>query len=314
MELQLWGVRGSYPAPLGPGSYLAKIDNILSLAIRQRISLKNKHDFIKSLPAELKTVYGGNTSCISINDGQDILIFDGGTGITVLGDKLTKSGLLHNYKNHLHILFSHTHLDHINGIPFFKPLYNKDVTIDFYSVHPNLEKTLENQQQSQYHPISFHKMPASKFFHQLEENEAIQIGNFKIDNLRLNHPNGSFAYRITDIEEHRIIYATDAEYKSNDHSNYIDFYKDADILIYDAQFTILELAYNYNWGHSTPVMGVDFACLANVKKLFLFHHNPEYDEKRIYEGLVTAKEYLKQKYRNYNLEIVIANEGMSINL
>lgn len=314
MELQFWGVRGSYPTPILPDSYLEKIDQILSLAIRKRISLKNKHEFIESLPADLKTIYGGNTSCISISDGKDMLIFDGGTGIKMLGDKLVKSNLLHCYKNQLNLFFSHTHLDHINGIPFFLPLYNKDVTVDFHAVHPNLEKILENQQQSHYHPVSMHKMGATKIFHQLEEGEPIQIGDFTIESLRLNHPNGSFAYRITDGKGKRIIYATDSEYKANDYARYIEFYKDADILIYDAQFTILDLAYNYDWGHSTPVMGVDFASLSNVKKLLLFHHNPNYNEKQIYEGLLTAREYLDQKYKNTDLEIIIANEGLVFNL
>ena len=314
MELQFWGVRGSYPSPLLPENYLAKIDEIVCMAIRQRVTLKTKQEFIDSLPVDLKTVYGGNTSCVTISDGDNLLILDGGTGLRVLGDKLLKCGLLHNYHNHLNMIFSHTHLDHINGVPFFLPLYNKDVSIDFYSVHPNLEKILETQQQSHYHPVNFHKMGAKKNFKQLDEEQPVMIGSLKVENLRLNHPNGSFAYKITDANGKKIVYATDAEYKANDYDRYVEFYRDADLLIYDAQYTILDLAYFYDYGHSTPVMGVDFAVLANVKKLLLFHHNPAYNEKQIHEGLITAKEYLSQKYKNENLEIIIANEGMTFNL
>ena len=312
MFLKFYGVRGSIPAPLLPDSYQSKIREIIGLSSKKDLSSDNKIDnFIKQLPTHLSKIYGGNTSCVYISDGETHLIFDAGSGIVRLGRELE------NISN-FNFFFSHTHLDHINGLPLFTPLLNKRNSANFYSVHENLMEVLSNQQKSYFFPKNFNDTDSKKTFTKLVEGKAVTIGNFEINSIKLNHPNGSYAFKILDKKSSKsIVYATDGQYEVNtDLERFHKFYKDADVLIFDAQYTDEELLGKLDYGHSSASIGIDIARVANVKKIYLFHMDFFADEKKIDLILEDAIKYDKKKYgKKYpKLNIEIANENMTVEL
>ncbi len=313
MLLKFYGVRGSIPAPLLPNNYKAKITEILKLSSLKDLSSDEKvSSFINKLPTHLSNIYGGNTSCIYISDGETHLIFDAGSGIVKLGHDL--EGV-----DKINLFFSHTHLDHINGLPLFTPLLDSNNSIDFYSIHADLEKVLSNQQKSYFFPKEFKDTASKKKFIKLDEGKAITIGNLEINSIRLNHPNGSYAYKILDKKSNKsIVYATDGQYEvKTDLNRFYDFYKDVDVLIFDAQYTDAELINKIDYGHSSASIGIDIARKANVKKIFLFHMDFFADEKMIDTILNNAIEYDNSTYGYKNhpkLEILVANEDIEMNL
>jgi len=294
MFLKFYGVRGSIPAPLLPNSYQDKIREIVKLSSKKDLSSDDKvNNFISNLPSHLSQIYGGNTSCIYISDGETHLIFDAGSGIIRLGNEL-------NDAKKLDIFFSHTHLDHINGLPLFTPILNPENEINFYSVHKNLEEVLNKQQEPHFFPKTLNDTASKKTFSKLIEGKSITIGNFVINSIRLNHPNASYAFKITDKTNNKsIIYATDGQYETKtDLKRFHDFYKDADILIFDAQYTDEELLKKLDFGHSSASIGIDIARKANVKNIYLFHMDFFADEKMIDSILEDAINYDKSNYKN----------------
>ena len=315
MKVKFWGVRGSIPSPLSPLHYKEKIYRILELSLENKLESKcDINEFIESLPDQYKTTFGGNTSCVTVSSGNTTIILDAGSGLKDFGNSIYSEGSLDN-KHNLNILLSHTHLDHINGLPFFGPLYDSNVSIYFYSVHKDIAEPLKNQQSNRFFPVPFEKTGSKKSFINKKEGEEFNIGSFKVTSLLLDHPNGSYAYRIEDKNGKILVYATDGEYKPGfNESRVCSFYKDADVLIFDAQYTMLDLSVKYDYGHSTPVMGVDLARKSRVKKLILFHHDPFYNDQNLKEANNAAVQYEKMQYGDNQLEIITANEGMVIDI
>ncbi len=315
MKLRFWGVRGSINSPLSPENYLSKIKGVLEQAVKEGISEKTDLDhFIAQLPGELKTTFGGNTSCVTISDDRDLLIFDAGTGIRNLGSQLISGNFFNPEIDEYNLIFSHLHLDHINGLPFFTPVHFPGKKIRFFSHHENFEKMLMLQQNSDFFPVSLESRPSNKEFNVLKEGHDFSIGNFVVRSKKLNHPNSSYSYSV-EKDGKKIVYATDAEYTANSVlDNYADFYRNADILIFDSQYNFNELAQRYSFGHSTAEIGVDAAVSANVKKLLLFHHNHESSDRKIIEMKNSSIKYLNEKHPGSDLDIIISNEGMEFNL
>lgn len=314
MKVKFWGVRGSIPTPITDKIFKTKLRSILNdITIDDISTSKKKNKFIEDLSFD-KTIIGGNTPCVELQIDKKLFIFDMGSGIIQLGNYLAKKqregGL------DLHIFISHTHWDHISGLPFFKPAFYSNNKITFYSPIPNLEKRLILQQDPKYFPISLDDCAAKKKFVQLDKNGTIEIDGVKIENILQYHPGSSYGYRIKSNGK-TVIYSTDSEHKhkrNEQNGIFINFFQDADILIFDAQYTLEEAINKKDWGHSSALTGIDLAVKSNVKKLILFHHEPDNDDKTIYKILNQSIKYKKEKYPNINLEILLAYEGLEIDL
>ena len=316
MKVKFWGVRGSIPAPLTPYDYKSKIKEILSLASKSDISSKKKIDeFISDLPNYLQTTYGGNTSCVTITSDEVSLILDAGSGLRLLGSEIINGKFKNLTKDEYHIFLSHLHWDHINGLPFFIPLHMENTKINFYSPHENCERMLSAQQNAPFFPVTLASRPAEIEFHSRIEGQLTELKDLKISLQKLDHPNDSYAYRIKDKYGSSVVYATDCEYKNMDKvDTYVDFYKDADILIFDSQYSSNDLSSKSGFGHSSNQIGIDLAVKSNVKKIVFFHHNHDYDDKTIEDNLRISKEYCKEKYPLSCLKIAVANEDMEISV
>ena len=221
--------------------------------------------------------YGGDTTCIEIRTSEDdLLIIDAGTGIRNLGKLLVKEK-----RSHLHLLFTHAHLDHLMGLLFFAPLFRSDVQIDVYGgamANQDFRTSLDTIWDEPYTPISLDEVKARLTFHEIE-NQTLQIGSVQIETIPLTHPNGGFGYKF--IEQNKtFVFLTDNELSHSQsglvsYQQYVDFCKNADLLIHDAEFTHIEYESKKGWGHSRMLDALNLAIQANVKQFGLFHHNQD---------------------------------------
>ena len=313
MLIKFWGVRGSVPSPITSTVFRNKVTAILNrLTPRDLESAANREIFLAHLPPELFGTIGGNTTCLEIRSDEDeIFIVDGGTGLRELGQNL-------NYPKDkgmtFHFFFTHFHWDHLQGLPFFAPFFNPKNTIHFYSPVKGFENILREQMKTPYFPVPMSVFPSTMVFHELS-GEPLNFGGMNISYRAVYHPQGCTAYRFE--ERGRVaIFSTDTELKTSDFhktSENVTFYENVDILILDAQYTLGEAIDKTNWGHSSYSMAVDFALEYGIKKLFLFHHEPNYSDAYLEDIKRLALWYLQHNGHD-GLEIDLAREGVEIDL
>ncbi len=316
MDVKFWGTRGSLATPITNNDLSARIKMVLELAVKSGLKDKSEIDtFIGKLPWALNHTFGGDTTCVEVQAGETTIILDAGTGIRPLGldimGRTTKT-------SHFHILISHTHWDHISGFPFFVPAYIPGNTISFYGPHGMLEQRFRHQQAREYFPVQLDAMGADLNFEQLSKSGKFNIGDVEIVTFPLYHPGGCFAYRINHNGK-SVVYATDAEYPDKlltpeKIKPYLDFFRDADILIFDAQYTMIESVERENWGHSTAPIGINIALDAGIKTLVLTHHEPTHSDQMLFDMFRDAHSYLESQCDLKAMNLVGAYEGLKITI
>lgn len=315
MEVTFWGVRGSIPAPMTPSAYRSKLDTALA---RQKAAEAGEALAPSCEDSELEglqCIVGGNTPCVEINAGDVTIVLDMGTGLREYGIKLMsdlKKGL--KVPKELHIFISHTHWDHIQGFPFFQPAFSDAFRIYFYSPHGNLINKLRMQQEFAFFPVSLDFMNADKQFLDFPPESKITIGDVVVTNTALHHPGISYSFRITYAGK-SVVYATDGEYNNLAEervNRFIEHFHDADLLIFDAMYTLDQEAERVDWGHSSPMNAIDIAAQSHAKILALFHHDPENDDNDIIKMYRGAKEYLRVQYPNSSMKIIVAKESNTV--
>jgi len=249
---------------------------------------------------------GGNTSCVEITAGETRLILDAGTGLRALGEELIANGELDAT-----ILLSHLHWDHIQGLPFFTPLYLPQSNLQILS-GPNgvmpLASALKEQMRAPFFPVEFGDVAANICARDLAANETFRVGDAMVTVSRLNHPDPVYGYRI-EAGGVSIVYATDTEHFSCVDPHLAKLARGADVLIYDAQYTPEEYAgeagpARVGWGHSTFQAAAELANAAEVENLILFHHDPKRADSDVRD--------IETRARALFANSVAAREGMTI--
>lgn len=317
MKIKFWGVRGSLPTPLSNELLRQKLHDVLRLS--QGTNLENDEDiasFLDSLPTSLTQTTGGNTTCFEVTSSTGTrVIVDMGTGLRNLGNLLMQ-GEHGEGEGELHFVMTHTHWDHIMGFPFFIPAYIPGNRIHIYGVHSHIQEAFIVQSRPICFPVALEDMGSEVHFHTLTEGTPFQIGDLTINTKALEHPGTSYAYRF-DHDGRSLVIATDAEYKKPTRKNlepYVQFFQDADLLVFDAQYTMPEVFHKVDWGHSSPPIGIDIAILANIKKLAFTHHDPNSHDQKLESLLQTTEHYHTTNYPNSKLEFLMATEGLELTL
>jgi phosphoribosyl 1,2-cyclic phosphodiesterase len=223
--------------------------------------------------------YGGHTPCASLEVANgEVLIVDAGTGIRGLGESLLREKKGQPLR--LHLFFTHFHLDHIQGIPFFAPLYSAETSLAVYSdaAAEETEKQLSFLMGGRFFPVPFRETASRKKFAQVPR-EGLKIGDCRISFCPLHHPQGSVAYKIETGAE-TIVMATDTEHPERGVDEKLaEFSSGSDVLVYDATFTPAEYESGKSgWGHSTWLEGTKLAEEAGVENLCLSHFNPDHSD------------------------------------
>jgi phosphoribosyl 1,2-cyclic phosphodiesterase len=256
--------------------------------------------------------YGGNTPCLELMspDGTQFIL-DCGTGLRMLGNRRTAPNGSNGQP--AHILITHYHWDHIQGVPFFAPLYLQNNQFHFYSFRSkflgrdSLKQVFEAQMAVPYFPVDMSVMDAKRIFQEVDGGESFQIGENKITTRWLNHPQGCLGFRI-ETPAGTVAYATDNEPGDPKLDKSLrELAKGADIFINDAQYTPEQLASTRRgWGHSSWLEGVRVAREVGAKTLVLFHHDPDSTDRMVDSILRQAREEFDS--------VFAASEGMVISL
>jgi phosphoribosyl 1,2-cyclic phosphodiesterase len=263
-------------------------------------------------PGRATVRYGGNTTCVEVRIGDDIIILDAGTGLRALGQSLLKE--FKQQPLNLTLLISHTHWDHIQGLPFFAPIYDARCRLRILGgegARKGLVAALTGQMESTYFPVPFAKLPSNIEIEELREFN-FAIGSTLVSAQRANHPGFCVGYRLFSPDG-LICFFPDTEPRpGGDDRVMMDFIRDADVLILDSQYDRAEYKKHTGWGHGCVDDSVTLALRAGVKKLILFHHDPGHDDKSI-DAFVRQARALVKKLKG-KLQVAAAFEGMTIKL
>lgn len=301
MKVTFWGVRGSIPTP-----------------------------------GDTTSRYGGNTPCVTVEEGETLIIIDCGTGVRVLGNSLLQR--FNGNPINAHILISHTHWDHIQGFPFFTPAFIPSNTFTIYGAegaNRQIEDTLAGQMESPYFPVTIREMAANLRFEHISECEFM-INGLKISTCFLNHPGVTLGYRISngsgslvylsDHEPHSRMLRTSSRHKSprdegpsekeaarfaeSRDREYTQFCMDADLLVQDSPYTPEEYEKRVGWGHACIDDVVAMAGESRVKQLALFHHDPSHTDDQMDAIVEMCRSRLIPK--DSALKCFAAQEGQQI--
>lgn len=270
-HVRFWGVRGSVPTP-GP-------------------------DTVR---------YGGNTSCVEVLCGGRRVIIDGGTGLRVLGRAMAAEGQVQ-----ADILLSHTHLDHIEGFPFFLPAFIAGNQFRIWAGHllppVTLEQTLGRLMSAPLFPVPLEAFGPQVQYYDFRAGDRLVLGDrITVRTTMLDHPNDAVGYRI-EFEGRSVCYVSDTAHTPGaTNQNIAGLIEGADLVIYDAMFTPAEFAERPHWGHSTWEEAVRLADLAHVKHLALFHHDPARTDDEL--------DKIQQAAATRRAGTFVASEGKTVSL
>lgn len=276
-KIRLWGVRGSIPSP-GPST------------VR----------------------YGGNTPCVSVELGDDkVLVLDAGTGIRGLGKYLFPKS------SQIYVLLTHEHWDHIQGFPFFGPIYQRDRRMVTFPIERGMDMlcSLIDQMDGAHFPVTHEQLPSLQECFQGDPMEFLTREGFAVTRHRTNHPGKCYGYRLEHAGK-SMIFMPDNELHPpaklwTSLSEMADFCRGADILIHDAQFLPQDMPLKRGWGHSVVEETCELAAIAYVKHLILFHHDPERTDEDIDKIQADCRAWFAKN--SPQIQVSAGYEGMEFN-
>jgi phosphoribosyl 1,2-cyclic phosphodiesterase len=282
MLIRFWGTRGSIPSP-GPNT----------------------------------ARYGGNTSCIEVvSDAGQSVIVDAGTGIRRLGARIAAQPAA-SRNGALHLLLSHCHWDHVQGLPFFEPLRTDGVEVVVrVPAHllPQADRILQTQLDPLFFPVTRADLRARIVIEAARDQE--KLADLTIRSSPVEHPGGAVAYRLSEVsdETRSVVVAPDSEIVLNQRNAaaFEELVSGARILIHDSMYTEAEYAQRQGWGHSTHIASLELALRTGVEQLILFHHHPDRGDSRVDEMVEECRAIAEK--RSGDLAIIAAYEGLELEL
>lgn len=324
LNIKFWGVRGSIPASPSPVELQLHIDNMIGWYLSQQGKLQIKNSrFTESLPTPTVGGYGTATTCVQVISPKSKIIIDGGSGIRHLSEKIV-TAKSYTERGPFHILMTHFHWDHIIGLPFFTPHFIPGTTIHYYAVQSELEEVVRSVFKRPYFPVPFEKLAANVHFHILEPRKTFEIGDLKITPYKLDHPDPCWGYKVQS-QGKTYSHCVDTEgtrVSQEELGEDLPLYQNVDLMYFDAQYTLPQLAEKANWGHSASQVGLDIAMREKIKKVVFAHHDPGANISGVEDLRRQTDEYYQWRIQSMknNKEIVnevdwqFAYEGLEIKL
>lgn len=300
MRVKFWGVRGSLPSPMSPEAIEARVRELLGAFLD--LGFKSKTDipkFLERLAPHRLGGYGGNSTCVEVATDRSRLILDGGSGIRSLGYELLK-GPCGQGSGEAHILMTHFHWDHLIGLPFFTPLFIPGNRIHLYAVQPELPEILGTVFRKPCFPVELRDLAAKLEYHAVKPRAPFAIGDLEVTAYRLDHPDPCWGYKIRGGDK-TIAHCVDTEclrVSRHDLGEDLPLYQGLDLLIFDAQYTLMEAVEKMNWGHAAASLGLDIAMREGAKQVLFMHHDPASSDEKISQAEAQARHYYSTLLKN----------------
>jgi phosphoribosyl 1,2-cyclic phosphodiesterase len=321
MKVRFWGTRGSIPVALTSDEIQARLIAVLGEARGRPLDTPAAiADFVAQLPFSLRGTYGGHSSCVEIERGNEPasnthVLFDFGSGARGLGQALLArhGGVPQTY----HVFMSHLHWDHIMGFPFFTPAYIPGNRIVIHSGHAEVAEAFFRQQAHPGFPVGFDHLGATIEFDVVEPGRRLAIADFFITAKKQRHGGDSYGWRL-ECDDRVVVYSTDSEHRLEDldeRTAFGAFFAAADLVVFDAMYSLVEaITVKADWGHSSNIVGVELCQLAGARRLALYHHEPASNDAQLDEVLDETRRFEALTREGDPLEIIAAYDGLAVEL
>ncbi|MDX2239968.1 MAG: MBL fold metallo-hydrolase [Leptolyngbyaceae cyanobacterium bins.302] len=299
MYVKLWGTRGSLATPQSPAALESRITSILhGFFTAGYHSAADIDRYLATLPIHQFGGYGGETMCSEVATEQQQLIIDAGSGLRSLGYKLAQ-GACGKGLGEIHLLFTHFHWDHLSGLPFFLPLFIPGNVIHVYAVQPDLPDVFRTLFKQPYFPVPLERIDATLKYHQLTPRQPVPLQDLTVTPYRLDHPDPCWGYRIESGTK-VLAYCVDNEIQRvtrKDLGVDLPLYQDVDLMILDAQYTLLESTEKVNWGHGAAPDGLEIAMREGTKQVLFVHHDPAASDAKIAAAEAEARGFYERQLK-----------------
>jgi phosphoribosyl 1,2-cyclic phosphodiesterase len=317
MRVIFWGTRGSVPTSLSAADVKRKIVAALVSAAGRTLDTPEKAQaFVEGeLAFVVSHTFGGNTSCVQIDTGHpEYVLCDVGSGARVFGNRMLAMhgpGRPQVYN----VFMSHLHWDHVQGFPFFVPVYIPGNHIRIHGCHPSLEEAFRRQHADPGFPVHFSQLAARIEFVTLDPGRTYEVAGMRVTAMKQVHGGDSFGYRF-EHDGKVVVYSTDSEHKSSDPEEtqrFVEFFRDADLVIFDAMYALADaMSVKEDWGHSSNIVGVELCQMAGARRLALYHHEPIHDDATLARILAETRRLEEITRGEHKLEVSAAFDGMEL--
>lgn len=322
LQVKIWGARGSLPSPQSPQILAESFNELLHEFFESGHTQKQDiAKFLKTMPRHRLGGFGGNTPCIEVRSPSHQIIIDAGSGIRSLGYEMM-TGPCGRGQGEVHLLFTHFHWDHLIGLPFFTPIFIPGNQIHVYAVQPELEEMFRTLFKKPYFPVPLESLGAKIHYHRLEPRKPVNFGDTVVTPYALDHPDPCWGYRF-ERKGKVFSHCVDTECTRVTREQLgpdLPLYQNVDLMIFDAQYTLMETIEKVNWGHAAASLGLDIAMREGIGRVVFMHHDPASSDQKIAAAENQARQYYKSQLKGVQrgkadvqeVDWVFAHEGMTL--